>query len=184
MNAHIYKIIKILLIFSIDLIFISFTKAQTTKLLIYATIEDSIILYKTDTNWLRKNVCIKIKIDTIDTRYFKYRTDKWDKKNIYFKYQKKYYNKNQLFELYNYSSLLKIRTIFISLWSGTSDTYEAKDSCLSYKQKDYILWKWRNYKRYNAENKISDYLIVHVSPIGCDGGNLHIILNDILIYFK
>jgi|WetSurMetagenome_2_1015567.scaffolds.fasta_scaffold308843_1 hypothetical protein len=133
MNRHTNRILRsaiialaVLLAFGL----ISF-KLPKYKLLIYATINDSLFLKSSDTAWLTTNICLELQIDTINTSLIKN-----GKNKDCFLYKNNSFLKTQLYDLNDYEFIknFKIRKFTIT-HSFISDAEETSESnCLNNKQ--------------------------------------------------
>ncbi|MBW6482691.1 MAG: hypothetical protein K0B10_06485 [Vicingaceae bacterium] len=71
------------------------------KLLLVATLDDSVVLHRNDTVWIEKASCIELRIDTINTSEIK----KYKKRDDLFIYRGNSYERSQLFSLSEYDNL-------------------------------------------------------------------------------
>jgi len=132
----------------------TFVYSQKYKLLVYATVDDSIKINRKDTTWLNNDICIKINIDTINISKIK-RCKLKGCKDM-FMYNDFAYYKSQLFEM---SELQRIKSFNISSFSITNldGTHFDPPTCLSYstclneEQKDWLKSKLSFYIRYNEK---------------------------------
>jgi len=170
-------LIKILIIIPV-IIFISFSYYPKTKLLLYATIEDSVCLNKNDSVWLRKDICINLKIDTIFIDDIK----KHKKTKSFFIYKNNVFNKTQLFNIneLNQISQLLVNSFSINFGSGFDPPIvESNSSCMNFYQKTLLKQYWGIAKRYNQAKRLYFTEIVTLDKM-----NNNIKLNDITCVIK
>jgi hypothetical protein len=147
--------------------------------LLYATINDSLEINRSDTNWLKKDVCIQLKIDTI---YFP--SIKEFKKDNRFYYNGHIFNKSQLFDIKSFQYL----TDFYIKKFGIACTGAAFEppcvynefKCTSQEQIYYLKEYWKVSRRY--PNKQFKVYFSEITAVNID--NKSIILNDVICYLK
>ena len=142
-----------ILIFIINLSLFA-EKESKKKLLIYASINDSILIFRNDTTWLKDPLCIQLNIDTIDLTSIKFSRKK-NFRNGFF-YNGNFFHNEQLFDLEEYTNILDgklysftITGVFIE--SYLSDIY---DPCINKLQKSLIKQSWAHYHNQNKKCKI------------------------------
>ena len=143
-------------------------KLDKEMLLVYATINDSVQLFRPDTNWLNKSVCIKLKADTISTDSI----SRVNPKSNNFFYQGNIYNYNQLYSL---SSGNPINHFIINFFTVEPagrflpENIKTNANCLSEEQIQYYKDCWGTkdqprqpgeiFKIWLTEIMVSDYVM-------------------------
>ncbi len=178
------KKIVILFIF-LSFSFYSFVKKDDVynhkyKLLIYAVINDSIELHRSDTAWLKSSTCINLKIDSIDLNSVL----EFKKKEGRFYYKGNIFWNQQLFDAkdYKYLSNLAVSSFDI-MFPGRVDppAVNSNSNCLNSEQIHYIKSYYKSFKiRYAATEKMKIYFtqikIINTSIKNLD---LNLDLNDL-----
>ena len=100
---------NIILFASITFLFTSFSYQlgkfkPEYKLLLYATLNDSTELQKSDTSWLNSKNCLQLKIDSIDMRKVTWFKNKEQR----FYYNSQIFYSTQLFDVKMYNALKKV----------------------------------------------------------------------------
>lgn len=149
------------------------------KLLVYAVIEDSLSLRRIDTSWVNSNVCIKVKVDTINSLFI----DEFkDRKRFYYKGH--IYFKSQIFELDDKENLsdLAVSSFRISCSGGAFEPpyIENQSECLSEEQ----IYQIKEYYRFGRKFSEKMYK-VYFSDIKANLPNKKAInLNQIVCQIK
>ena len=78
---------------------------EPKKLLLVATLNDSVALHRNDTAWIENASCIELRIDTINTSEIK----KYKKRDDLFIYRGHEYERSQLFSLSEYENIKKYK---------------------------------------------------------------------------
>ncbi len=110
---------------------------QKVKLILYAVIDDSIELHEKDTAWLERDICLILKIDSVDSKLLlpcKNRSDR-------FYYRGSLFSKSQLFEPKEYAILKKMTiSAFDVFIAGRVEpqSVTSVSNCLNSEQKKYI----------------------------------------------
>jgi len=181
MNNLFLKIILIFLVLSS--VFGCFNKIpqnktiEPKKLLLVATLDDSVALHRNDTAWIENASCIELRIDTINTSEIK----KYKKRDDLFIYRGNSYERSQLFSLSEYENLKKYKITSLGLISvmiryyinpfNQGDCFEeyTKKKLQAYYNRFEEQTMWKDVKIY-----ITDITVLS------DEGN-KIIVNDIVI---
>jgi len=151
--------------------------AEPQKLLLVATLDDSVALHRNDTAWIENASCIELRIDTINTSEI----IKDKKRDDLFTYREQEYVRSQLFSLSEYENLKSHKITSFYLVSamisyivnpfnqGNCFEKYTKQKLQSYYNRFEERTMWKNGKIY-----ITDITVLS------DEGN-KIIVNDIII---
>ncbi len=143
----------LLLIFILLLLSYNNRQEKYFKLLLYATINDSLKIVRSDTNWLKNAVCIQLKIDTVYTPAIK---EFKKEKNFY--YNGKIFNKEQLFNMTQLKYISKFKIISLAItctgaafeppvirnnyYRKSPEQIDNNYNCTSPEQMDYLKTYW------------------------------------------
>lgn len=131
-------------------------------LLIYVTLNDVIQINSKDTNWLSKDNCFELHIDTIYLKEIKEVAD-----SAIFIYRNKVFKNNQLFELkkINYLSKFKIKSFSIEGQPQIIKPFEniIEINCISNELKKYLIDYWINAKQGKKEIRKTIYFKIFAS---------------------
>jgi len=167
------KNIILTIIFSLSCFLALAVKHDYRKLLVYNVIEDSITIHISDSNWVNKEICLKVKIDTIDYRLIK-KNDKFS-----FLYMGQVYYYEQIFPLENYQDLRKGKLLNFSVegldGNYTPDHIVSEGYCVNECQKNFIKQLFRN----GFKRKVSRNISINRGTFLIQ--NKHITLNDIFL---
>lgn len=136
----------------------SFAQKSKYKLLLYATIEDSVVLHKSDTSWLKKDICIQLNIDTINIANIKNNSNKYCKNC--FLYNENIFYYSQLFDLNYYPDLIRMKIAYFTISTAIAidpPYITAPLNCLNEEQKILLKRLWeisRKYGRYKNTNRL------------------------------
>ena len=180
MNNLFLKIILIFLV--LNGVFGCFNKIpqnktiEPKKLLLVATLNDSVALHRNDTAWIENASCIELRIDTIHTSEIK----KYKKRDDLFIYGGHTFKKTQLFNLSEYENVKKYKIISfhpVSVMKNYIINPLNEGECFQEdsKKKLYIY-----YNRFLETSYVKTHIYLTYITVLSDEGN-KIIVNDIII---
>jgi hypothetical protein len=142
---HISFLLLSALILSATVVFSS--PRPKKKLLLYAAINDSVVLHINDTSRFNEMFCIQLNIDTINTEEIKY-THKRNFRNGFF-YKGHFYLKHQLFMLGESPAVNEVKLLSNSVIGIYIEPAISDSNCLTRCQKVVIKNSWVYYHREN-----------------------------------
>jgi len=149
--------------------------AEPQKLLLVATLDDSVILHRNDTAWIENASCIELRIDTINTSEI----IKDKKRDDLFIYRGNSYERSQLFSLSEYENLKKYKIISFRLGSALIGYYldPLNDGrCFQENSKKHL---HAYYNRFFESHLTTAY--IYLSPTFISEDESKIKVNDIVI---
>ncbi|MBL1231546.1 MAG: hypothetical protein COA31_002395 [Flavobacteriales bacterium] len=177
--------LKIILVFlvlsSVFGCFNKIPKNKTTepqKLLLVATLDDSVALHRNDTAWIKDVSCLELRIDTINTSEI----IKDKKSDNLFLYREQEYERSQLFSLSeyenikNYNKIISFRPVSVMKNYMVSPLNEGECFQEDSKKKLYIYYN----EFFSTNFFVKTHIYLTNITVLSDEGN-EIIVNDIVI---
>ena len=151
---------------------------EPQKLLLVATLDDSVALHRNDTAWIENASCIELRIDTINTSEIK----EYKKRDDLFTYREQEYVRSQLFSLSEYENLKKYNKIIsfrpVSVMKNYMVSPLNEGECFQEDSKKNLHIYYNEFYSRNFFVKTHIYLI-YITVLSDEGKE--IIVNDIVI---